>query len=44
MTDKQLVLIVDDEEDIREILGLQIEEMDFEWISAQDGQEALGSS
>jgi YesN/AraC family two-component response regulator len=41
MSDKNLILVVDDEEDIREILGMQIEELEFEWIGAPNGQEAL---
>lgn len=41
MSDRNLVLVVDDEEDIRDILGMQIEELEFEWIGAANGQEAL---
>lgn len=35
------VLIVDDEEAIREILVLQAESMDLDYIEAEDGKEAL---
>lgn len=41
MSERSLVLVVDDEEDIREILGMQIEDLEFEWIGAQNGEEAL---
>lgn len=38
---KKLVLVVDDDEDIRDILTLQIEELEYEWISAVNGVEGL---
>jgi len=41
MSEKNLVLVVDDEEDIREILGLQIEELGYEWMGASNGLEGL---
>ncbi len=39
--DKKLVLIVDDEEDIREILSETLESLDFEYLTACDGDEAI---
>ncbi len=40
--DKKLILIVDDEEDIREILSETLESLDFEYLTACDGDEAIG--
>ncbi|MCK5680682.1 response regulator, partial [bacterium] len=39
--DKKLVLIVDDEKDIREILAETLEGLDFEYMTACDGEEAM---
>ncbi|MCD6292572.1 MAG: response regulator [Deltaproteobacteria bacterium] len=39
--DKKLILIVDDEEDIRDILSETLENLDFEHIKACDGEEAI---
>ncbi len=42
LNDKKLILIVDDEEDIREILSETLESMDFAHLTACDGDEAIG--
>ncbi|MCD6269652.1 MAG: response regulator [Deltaproteobacteria bacterium] len=39
--EKKLVLVVDDEEDIREILAETLDNLDFECITACDGDEAI---
>jgi len=39
--DKKLVLVVDDEDDIREILAETLEGLDFEYMTASDGEEAI---
>ncbi len=39
--DKKLVLVVDDEDDIREILAETLAGLDFEYITASDGEEAI---
>lgn len=41
LNDKKLILIVDDEEDIREILSETLESLDFEYLTACDGDEAI---
>ena len=41
LNDKKLILIVDDEEDIREILSETLESLDFEYLTACDGSEAI---
>ncbi|MBN2705491.1 MAG: response regulator [Deltaproteobacteria bacterium] len=38
---KHLILIVDDEEDIREILAETLESLDFKYFTASDGDEAI---
>jgi len=39
--DKKLVLVVDDEDDIREILAETLAGLDFEYMTAADGEEAI---
>ena len=39
--DKKLVLVVDDEDDIREILAETLEGLGFEYMTASDGEEAI---
>ena len=39
--DKKLILIVDDEQDIREILAETLESLDFEYLTACDGDVAI---
>ncbi len=39
--DKKLVLVVDDEDDIREILAETLVGLDFEYMTASDGEEAI---
>ncbi len=39
--DKKLVLVVDDEDDIREILAETLAGLGFEYITASDGEEAI---
>jgi response regulator RpfG family c-di-GMP phosphodiesterase len=39
--DNKLILIVDDEEDIREILSETLESLDFDCLTACDGDEAI---
>ncbi len=39
--DKKLVLIVDDEDDIREILAETLAGLNFEYMTASDGEEAI---
>jgi putative nucleotidyltransferase with HDIG domain len=39
--DKKLVLVVDDEDDIREILAETLEGLDFEYMTASNGEEAI---
>ncbi len=39
--DNKLILIVDDEEDIREILSETLESLDFKHLTASDGDEAI---
>lgn len=41
LNDKKLILIVDDEEAIREILSETLEALGFEYIAASDGDEAI---
>ena len=41
LNDKKLILIVDDEEDIREILSETLENLNFEHLTACDGDEAI---
>ncbi len=40
--DKKLILVVDDEDDIREILAETLAGLGFEYITASDGEEAIG--
>lgn len=41
MTDKKRILIVDDEDDLRNMLKFRLEAMDYEVSEAIDGQEGL---
>ncbi|MCD6534113.1 MAG: response regulator [Deltaproteobacteria bacterium] len=41
LNDKKLILIVDDEEDIREILSETLKSLNFEYLTACDGDEAI---
>lgn len=41
MGNQSLILVVDDEADIREILGMQIQDLGFEFVEAENGQQAL---
>ncbi len=41
LNDKKLILIVDDEEDIREILSETLSSLNFEHLTACDGDEAI---
>ncbi|HDI61232.1 MAG TPA: hybrid sensor histidine kinase/response regulator [Desulfobacteraceae bacterium] len=40
-SDKPTILLVDDEEDIREVLRMSLTDMGYEVVLAKDGQEAL---
>lgn len=42
MSERKIILVVDDDFDMREILGCQIEELNYECISAENGEDALG--
>lgn len=44
MSDKQKVLIVDDEDDLVSLLTLRLESEGYEVISAQDGQAGLDAA
>ncbi len=41
MTDKKRILIVDDEDDLRNMLKFRLEAMDYDVAEAADGQEGL---
>ncbi|NQV04100.1 MAG: response regulator [Candidatus Omnitrophica bacterium] len=41
MTDKKRILIVDDEDDLRNMLKFRLEAMDYDVSEAVDGQEGL---